>query len=104
MTVSTADAGSWWVYVLECDGRLYTGITLDPSRRLREHAAGGSRAARFTRAARTLVLRYSVEMGPRGTALRVEHRIKRLTRAAKLALLRQSPSADELLLHLQLQG
>ena len=104
MTVNTVDASSWWVYILECDGRLYTGITRDPSRRLREHAAGGSRAARFTRAARPFVLRYSVEVGSRGTALRVEHRIKRLTRTAKLALLRQSPSAGELLLQLRLQG
>ncbi|NCO18726.1 MAG: GIY-YIG nuclease family protein [Gammaproteobacteria bacterium] len=34
-----AAAPAWWIYILDCDGRLYTGITTDPDRRLREHRA-----------------------------------------------------------------
>ncbi|MBQ3507166.1 MAG: GIY-YIG nuclease family protein [Clostridia bacterium] len=35
---------SYFVYILKCaDGTYYTGITTDPSRRLREHNAGTPR-------------------------------------------------------------
>jgi putative endonuclease len=38
----------WYVYILECeDGTLYTGVTKDTARRLKEHQQGG---CRYTRA------------------------------------------------------
>lgn len=87
----------WWIYVLDCDGRLYTGITTDPDRRLREHLAGRSRAARFTRGATSVELRYAVAVGRRSLALQAEYRLKRLPRFDKLTLCEQSPSAADLL-------
>lgn len=90
----------WWIYLLDCDGRLYTGITLDPQRRLAEHVSGRSRAARFTRPARSITLRYCIEVGTRSTALRAEHRLRRLPRAQKLALIDTAPGADALLAEL----
>jgi putative endonuclease len=34
-------AGAWTVYIIESErGTLYTGITTEPARRFREHAAG----------------------------------------------------------------
>jgi putative endonuclease len=87
----------WWVYLLDCDGRLYTGVTTDPERRLREHRAGRSRSARFTRGISSVELLYAVALGGRSLALRAEHRIKRLPRSEKLRLCGQSPSADKLL-------
>ena len=92
----------WWVYVVACDNRLYTGITTDVARRLRQHRSGGSSAARFTRGACVIELRYSASVGTRSTALRAEHRIKRLSRSAKLALIRTAPPADQLLQQLGL--
>ncbi|TVR29651.1 MAG: GIY-YIG nuclease family protein [Spirochaetaceae bacterium] len=94
---------SWWVYVVACDSRLYTGITTDVARRLRQHRSGGSSAARFTRGARVIELRYSASVGTRSLALRAEHRIKRLPRRDKLALIRSAPAADQLLQHLGLR-
>ena len=48
---------TWFVYILHCaDGTLYTGVTTDPERRLREHNAGGRLAARYTRARRPVAL------------------------------------------------
>lgn len=90
----------WWIYLLDCDGRLYTGITLDPQRRLAEHVSGRSRAARFTRPARSITLRYCIEVGSRSTALRAEHRLRRLPRAKKLALIDEAPGSDVLLARL----
>jgi len=92
----------WWLYVLDCDGRLYTGVTTDPDRRLREHRAGRSRAARFTRGATSVELRYAVAVGGRSLALQAEYRLKRLSRSEKLTLCEQSPSSAHLLERLSL--
>ena len=66
----------WYVYLLECaDGTLYTGISVDPERRLRQHNAG--RGARYTRTRRPVRLLGSVAVCGRGEALRLEKRVKR---------------------------
>lgn len=76
----------WGVYILRCsDGTLYTGVTNDIDRRLREHAAG--RASRYTRSRRPLQLVYAEEAAGYAAALRRERAIKALSRAEKLALI-----------------
>ena len=78
-------ASSWFVYLLRCaDGTLYTGITTDPGRRLAEHNAGVG--ARYTRARLPVALIHQESAADRSTASRREAAIKRLPRAAKLAL------------------
>lgn len=77
----------WTVYLLRCrDGSLYTGITNDLPKRLLAHAAGTASA--YTRSRRPLRLAYHEPAPDRGTALRREAAIRRLSRAAKLALAR----------------
>jgi putative endonuclease len=74
------------VYLLRCaDGSLYCGWTTDPERRLRQHQAGT--ASRYT--ARRLPVEYAllVPAVDRSAALREEARIKKLSRADKLALI-----------------
>ena len=76
---------AWTVYLARCrDGSLYTGITTDPDRRLAEHIAG--EGAAYTRARLPVTLVYWEVVGDRSSALRREHAIKRLSRAAKEAL------------------
>lgn len=95
----------WHLYLLECDGRaIYTGITTDVARRVAEHAAGGTRAAKYTRAARGVRLLYAVEIGARGLAARAEHRLRRLRRAEKARLAGERPGRDALLARLGLDG
>ena len=77
----------WHVYVLRCgDGSLYTGVTTDLGRRVALHRDG--KGAAYTRARRPVRLVYSERCRGRGAALRREAAIKRLDRAAKLALVR----------------
>jgi putative endonuclease len=77
---------TWTVYLARCgDGTLYTGITTDPQRRLAEHNTGDGAA--YTRARLPVLLIYKEVVPDRSTALRREHAIKRLTRAAKEALI-----------------
>jgi putative endonuclease len=78
------------MYVLACgDGSLYTGVTNDLPRRLRAHAAGTGGA--YTRARRPVRLVFVEGQAGRGAALRREAAVKRLSRAAKLALVRGGP-------------
>jgi len=75
-----------WVYVLRCaDGSLYTGWTNDLARRLDHHRAG--RASRYTASRLPVELVLELPMPDRSAAMREEARIKRLDRAAKIALI-----------------
>jgi putative endonuclease len=94
-------AAIWHIYILDCDGRLYTGISVDPQRRLAEHRAGAGRGARFTRGAERIEMRYQLALDSRSEALRIEYRIKRLSRAAKLALIAECPDRKTLLIGLR---
>ncbi len=75
-----------WVYLLRCrDGSLYTGWTVDLERRLARHNAGT--ASRYTASRLPIELAVAFPMSSRTAARREEARIKRLGRAAKLALI-----------------
>jgi putative endonuclease len=80
-------AARWHVYILRTvKGTLYTGITTDVARRRREHL-GSRRGARFFRLAAASRLLFVERHDSRSSASKREAAIKRLTRAAKLALI-----------------
>ena len=76
-----------WVYLLWCraDNSLYCGWTNDLDQRISKHAAGT--ASRYTRARLPVELALALPMTDASAARREEVRIKRLTRAQKLALI-----------------
>jgi putative endonuclease len=77
---------SAYVYLLRCaDGSLYCGWSTDPERRLHQHQAGT--ASRYTRRRRPVELVWRAACDDRSAAMREEVRIKRLSRAEKLALI-----------------
>jgi len=81
-----------WVYLLRCrDGSLYTGWTIDLERRLARHQAGT--ASRYTASRLPVELELALPMPDRAAARREEARIKRLSRAAKLALVQVSSAS-----------
>jgi len=78
---------AWLLYIVECrDGSLYTGITNDLPRRLKQHNDGD--ASRYTRSRRPVVLRYQEPCGDRSTALGRELAVKLLSRREKENLIR----------------
>jgi putative endonuclease len=80
-----------YVYLLRCaDGSLYCGWTTDVDRRIAAHQAGT--ASRYTRRRLPVELAAVWPVADRSAALREEARIKRLPRAAKLALI--GPDSD----------
>jgi putative endonuclease len=87
---------AWFVYLIRARGGvLYTGITTDVDRRLALH--GGGRGAKYLRGRGPLVLVYRRKVGDRSSALKIERRLKRLSKAEKEALVRTAPSRRRLL-------
>ncbi len=88
----------YYVYVLRCQGgSYYCGSSADWRRRLAEHATGGSRSARYTRAPPPRSLAALWACGEKGDALRLEYRFKQLRREEKELLLREEERFAELL-------
>jgi putative endonuclease len=82
-----APAAGWHVYIMLCrDGTFYTGITLDPARRLAEHnsATGG---AKYTRPRRPVTLVYVETAASRSAAARREYQLRKLPPAKKKLLM-----------------
>jgi putative endonuclease len=76
----------YYLYILKCrDRTLYTGITTDLERRVKEHN-GGKLGARYTRGRRPVKLVFSREFKGRSIAQKEECRIKKLTKKEKMEL------------------
>lgn len=81
-------ANQWHIYLLRCvDGSLYAGISLDPERRCLEHNQQRSRASRYVWARRPARLVWQRSVVNQSHALKLEVRLKRLTKAKKEQLL-----------------
>lgn len=85
---SSPPAGRWSIYLVRtAAGLLYTGISTDPIRRLRQHQSGkGSRALRGKG---PLVLVWQQTVGDKGAALRLEYRLKQQSKAFKERLVQE---------------
>lgn len=78
----------YYLYILKCsDQTLYTGITTDLTRRLREHNES-ELGAKYTSGRRPVKLIYSQEFNDRSEATREEAQIKKLPRLKKIALIK----------------
>ena len=96
MTLDEKSVDKWSVYLVRCgDDSLYAGIALDVERRLQEHREG-KRGAKYLRGRGPLELVVAHEVGDKGLALKVELRMKKLSRKAKEKLIRKPEIVDEL--------
>jgi len=78
---------SWKVYILKCsDDTLYTGVTNDINRRLKEHSTS-SLGAKYTRSRRPVELVYFESCDDKVRAMQREYAIKQFTRKEKLELI-----------------
>jgi putative endonuclease len=79
----------YYVYIIQCaDKTLYTGITLDLTRRLKEHNSSAL-GAKYTRVRRPVKLKYSHKYRNRSLATKAECAIKKLSRQQKLDLIKK---------------
>lgn len=101
----------WTLYLIRCsDNSLYTGITTDVARRLSEHmsmsglaaskqiksASKQGKGAKFFRSRQPLALVFEAKVCSRSEALKLEYRIKQLSKPEKEALVTGKLSLDGL--------
>ncbi|MDD5093623.1 MAG: GIY-YIG nuclease family protein [Dehalococcoidia bacterium] len=79
----------WHLYLIRChDGSLYTGITTDVDRRFAEHQGKNGEGAKWLRGRGPLLLVFQEKLESRSLALRVESKVKKLSKAKKEELIR----------------
>lgn len=80
-------SAAWHVYLLACaDGTLYTGVTTDLERRIRQHNGELTGGAKYTACRRPVTLCWSDTAATRSMAQKREAAIKSLSRSQKEAL------------------
>lgn len=87
---------NWFLYIIRtAHNHLYTGITTDVTRRLNQHQSG--KGAKALRGKGELSLVFSYSLGDRSLALRLEYRIKQLSRQQKDRLINDRAAFTALL-------
>ena len=85
-----AEDSHWYLYILRTvAGTLYTGITTDVRRRLNQHQTG--KGAKALRGKGELTLVFQCLVGDRSEALKLEYRIKQLSKNQKERLVQDQP-------------
>lgn len=79
-----ASSNPWFLYLIRTHkGSLYTGITTDVDRRFLEHQLGGLKGAKFLKGKGPLTLEFSTIVKNRSVALKLEYKVKQLTKVNK---------------------
>lgn len=79
------EKSNWVVYILKCsDGSLYTGITNQLDKRIATHNA--RKGAKYTQGRCPVKLLKYFEVENKSEALKLEYRIKQMSRIEKLNL------------------
>ncbi len=82
------EGSDWYLYLIRCsDGSLYTGISTDVERRFAQHQQVGEGGSRYLRGRAPLELVFQSRVGDHSLALKVEYRVKKLSKAQKLLLI-----------------
>ncbi len=93
----TKKQGEWFVYLVRCaDNSLYCGVSTDVARRFAEHQSGSVKSARYLRGKGPLMLVFQTPAGCRSEALKLEYRIKKLSKLTKEGLVAGCLSLDEI--------
>lgn len=88
----------WYLYLLRCrDGSLYTGISTNVARRFAQHRQGGAAGAKYLKGRGPLALVFKKKLGSNSLALRVERRVKKLSKARKEALVRDGKGIRQMI-------
>ena len=78
----------WYLYVIRCrDGSLYTGISTAVERRFGQHQGKGDNGSKYLKGRGPLALVFQKRVGTRSLALKVEIKVKKLSREKKERLI-----------------
>jgi putative endonuclease len=88
----------WFLYLIRTRlNSLYTGVSTDVERRFQEHCSGGLKSAKYLRSKTPLQLVYQVRVKNRAQALKVEWRVKKLSKQKKSELVTKNLGTAQLL-------
>lgn len=88
----------YYTYILRCkDNSLYTGITTDLERRLKEHKEKGEKTAKYTLRHEVEKMEIAWESENRVLASKLEFNIKKLTKKQKEELIKNPKLLDKFL-------
>jgi putative endonuclease len=86
----TAVPTPWFVYMVRtATGALYTGISTDPERRLRQHSGALTGGAKALKGKGPLQLVFTFAMPCRSSASKLEYQLKQWNKTQKELLLKQ---------------
>jgi len=89
---------NYYIYMIRCeDNSLYTGITTDFTRRLKEHMSGGPKSARYTKNHRPKTIEKIWMSSSRSQASKLEYALKKLSKKQKEELVSGNASLVSLL-------
>jgi putative endonuclease len=104
MNAENEEAVEWSLYLIRAaQGSLYTGVTTDVQRRFLEHENKDrkNKGAKALRGKGPLMLAFKIVVGNRSDALKLEHRVKQLSRTDKQWLISRTADLEELKTWLQ---
>ena len=88
----------YYTYILRCkDNSLYTGITTDLERRLKEHKEKGEKTAKYTLRHEAVKMEIAWKSENRVLASKLEFNIKKLTKKQKEELIKNPKLLSEFL-------
>lgn len=88
----------YYTYILRCkDNSLYTGITTDLKRRLKEHKEKGKKSAKYTLTHSALKIEIAWQSDDRILASKLEFQLKKLNKKQKEDLIRNSKLLNKFL-------
>ncbi len=87
----------WYLYLVRChDGTLYTGISTDVNRRFAQHQRQSDTGSKYLKGKGPLTLVFQEKLGTKSLALKVERRVKKMSKARKEQLIALSGYISEI--------
>jgi putative endonuclease len=104
MDTENEEAAQWSLYLIRtAQASLYTGVTTDVQRRFAEHENRDkkNKGAKALRGKGPLKLVFKIVVGNRSDALKLEYKVKKLSRTEKQRLISRTFKLEELITWLQ---
>ena len=104
MDTENEEAAQWSLYLIRtAQASLYTGVTTDVQRRFAEHENRDkkNKGAKALRGKGPLKLVFKIVVGNRSDALKLEYKVKKLSRTDKQRLISRTSKLEELITWLQ---
>ena len=87
----------WYLYMVRCyKGSLYTGISTSVDRRFAQHQRQKDAGAKYLKGRGPLTLVFQTRLESRSLALKVESKVKKLSKARKEKLIEDSHYVEEI--------